>query len=276
MEASVRVSGKTMKRYLIREGQELDLGDFDPDDTGLLAGGKAEAEEHLPGILERLTEAQELLFANRERKLLVVLQGMDTSGKDGTIRHVMRGFNPQSTRVVPFRKPSEEELEHDFLWRVHAKAPARGEVVVFNRSHYEDVLVVRVHNLVPEAVWKDRYEQIVGFERMLHETGTTIVKFFLHISRDEQRERLQARLDDPKKCWKFQPGDLEERKFWKDYMRSYEDALRKTSTDWAPWYIIPANKKWYRNYLVGSVLAQTLERLKLSYPKCKLSNVVVD
>ena len=276
MEATVRQVGKTIRRYLVGEGQKLDLGDFDPDDTSMLEGGKAEANQHLPGILERLARTQELLFASHERKLLVVLQGMDTSGKDGTIRHVMRGFNPQGTRVVSFRKPSDEELEHDFLWRVHAKVPARGEAVVFNRSHYEDVLVVRVHNLVPETAWKERYDQIVAFERMLYETGTTIVKFFLHISRDEQRERLQARVEDPKKCWKFQPGDLEERKFWKDYMRAYEDALRKTSTDWAPWYIIPANKKWYRNHLVGTILGETLDRLKLEYPKCDLSGVVVE
>ncbi|MFL5490198.1 MAG: PPK2 family polyphosphate kinase, partial [Gemmatimonadales bacterium] len=204
------------------------------------------------------------------------LQGMDTSGKDGAIRHVMRGFNPQGTRVVSFRKPSEEELEHDFLWRVHAKVPARGEAVVFNRSHYEDVLVVRVHNLVPQSEWKKRYDQIVAFERMLYENGTTILKFFLHIGPDEQRKRLQARLDDPKKCWKFQPGDLEERKFWKDYMRAYQDALSKTSTEWAPWYIIPANKKWYRNHLIGTILAQQLKQLDLKYPDCDVSGVVVE
>jgi PPK2 family polyphosphate:nucleotide phosphotransferase len=265
-----------MKQYLVREGQKLDLNEFDPDDTSLLKGGKAEAEQHLPDILERLAEAQELLYASHDRKLLVVLQGMDTSGKDGTIRHVMGGFNPQSTRVVPFRKPSDEELDHDFLWRVHAKVPARGEVVVFNRSHYEDVLIVRVHNLVPEPIWKQRYDQIVAFERMLYESGTIIVKFFLHIGPDEQRKRLQARIADAKKCWKFQPGDLEERKFWKDYRRAYEDALRKTSTEWAPWYIIPANKKWYRNHLVGTILAETVERLDLEYPECPDSKIVIE
>jgi PPK2 family polyphosphate:nucleotide phosphotransferase len=277
MGATVRrAGGRAAERCLIHQDQKLDLADFDPDDTSLIAGGKAEAREQLPGILDQLAEAQELLFAGHERKLLVVLQGMDTSGKDGTIRHVMRGFNPQGTRVVSFRKPSEEELEHDFLWRVHAKVPARGEAVVFNRSHYEDVLVVRVHNLVPEADWKQRYDQIVAFERMLYENGTTIVKFFLHIGQDEQRERLQARVDDPKKCWKFQPGDLEERKFWKDYMRAYADALRKTSTETAPWYIIPANKKWARNHLVGLILAETLKQLNLKYPKCDVSGIVVE
>ena len=265
-----------MSQYLVRPGQEVDLGDFDPDDTSLLPGGKAEAQKQLEAIVERLAEAQVLLFAGHQRPLLIVLQGMDTSGKDGAIRHVMRWFNPQGTRVVSFRKPSEEELDRDFLWRVHARVPAKGEVVVFNRSHYEDVLIVRVHDLVPKAVWRKRYDQINAFEQMLSENGTVIMKFFLHISREEQRKRLQARVDDPKKCWKFQHGDLEERKFWKDYMRAYEDALSKTSTDWAPWYIVPANQKWYRNHLVGSIVADTLDKLRLKYPKCDLSNVVVE
>jgi PPK2 family polyphosphate:nucleotide phosphotransferase len=264
-----------MKRYLIKPGQKVDLDAFDPDDTSLLPGGKPEAKEQLPIIEARLATGQELLYASHERKLLIVLQGMDTSGKDGTIRHTMRGFNPQGVRVVSFKKPSDEELDHDFLWRVHAKVPARGETVVFNRSHYEDVLVVRVHDLVPTTAWKARYDQIVAFERMLWENGTTILKFFLHISRDEQRKRLQARVDDPKKCWKFQPGDLEERKFWKEYMKAYEDALSKTSTDCAPWYVVPADQKWYRNVVVGSIVAETLEELKLKYPKCSTSKIVV-
>jgi PPK2 family polyphosphate:nucleotide phosphotransferase len=265
-----------MKRYRVQPGQTVDLDSFDPDDTSLVPGGKQEARERLEAVLGRLAEGQELLYAGHERKLLIVLQGMDTSGKDGAIRHAMRGFNPQGVRVVSFKKPSEEELDHDFLWRVHAKVPARGETVVFNRSHYEDVLVVRVRDLVSKSVWKARYDQIVAFERILQETGTTIVKFFLHISRDEQRKRLQARVDDPRKCWKFQPGDLEERRFWKDYMVAYEDALSKTSTDWAPWYVVPANQKWYRNYVVGSIVAETLDKLKLRYPKCDLSNLKVE
>ena len=265
-----------MNQHLVGPGQKVDLDDFDPDDTSLLPGGKAEAQKQLAAIVERLAEVQELLFAGHQRTLLIVLQGMDTSGKDGTIRHVMRGFNPQGTRVVSFRKPSEEELDHDFLWRVHSKLPAKGEAVVFNRSHYEDVLIVRVHDLVPKAVWRKRYDQINAFERMVSENGTVIMKFFLHVSRDEQRKRLQARVDDPKKCWKFQHGDLDERKFWKDYMRAYEDALSKTSTDWAPWYIVPANQKWYRNHLVGSIVVETMDKLHLKYPKCDLSNVVVE
>ena len=265
-----------MNKYLVRAGQKIDLDEVDPDDTNLIPGGKSEAKERLSGIVDRLAEIQEVLFAGHQQKLLIVLQGMDTSGKDGAIRHVMRGFNPQGTRVVSFRKPSEEELDHDFLWRVHTKVPAKGEVVIFNRSHYEDVLIVRVHDLVPKAVWRKRYDQINDFERMLHENGTVILKFFLHISRDEQRKRLQARVDDPEKCWKFQHGDLEERKFWKDYMQAYEDALSKTSTDWAPWYIVPANQKWYRNHLVGSIVVETLDKLHLKFPKCDLSGVVVE
>ena len=265
-----------MDKYLIREGQTIDLKEFDPDDTSLAPGGKPEAKAKLGPTVERLAELQELLYAGHERKLLIVLQGMDTSGKDGTIRHVMHGFNPAGTRVVSFKKPSDEELDHDFLWRVHAKVPAKGESVVFNRSHYEDVLIVRVHDLVPKAVWRARYDQIIAFERILWENGTTILKFFLHISRDEQRKRLQARVDDPKKCWKFQPGDLHERKFWKDYMRAYEEALSRTSTEWAPWYVVPANQKWYRNYVVGTVVADTLDQLKLKYPKCDRSTVRVE
>src|SRR6476661_5424489 len=264
-----------MNRYLVKQGQKVDLDEFDPDDTSLLKQGKKAAEEELPGILEQLAEAQELLFAGDKHKLLVVLQGMDTSGKDGAIRHVMRGFNPQGTRVVSFRKPSEEELEHDFLWRVHSKVPARGEAVVFNRSHYEDVLVVRVHNLVPKPVWQKRYEQIAAFEQMLADEGCIVLKFFLHISKDEQGKRLQDRIDDPAKRWKFQHGDIEERELWNDYRKAYEDALSRTSTEAAPWYIVPANQKWYRNYIVGSVIADALEKLDLKYPHPDLSGIVI-
>jgi PPK2 family polyphosphate:nucleotide phosphotransferase len=264
-----------MTKYLVRKGQKVDLDDFDPDDVHLVKGGKAVATKRSSAIQARLAELQELLFARHERKLLIVLQGMDTSGKDGSIRHVMGGFNPQGVRVASFRQPSSAELDHDYLWRVHHQVPARGEVVVFNRSHYEDVLVVRVHHLVPKTVWKRRYEHINAFERMLFESGTVILKFFLHISREEQRARLQKRIDDPTKCWKFSHGDLEERKLWKDYQRAYEEALSKTSTEWAPWYIVPANQKWYRNYVIGSVVADTLEDLHMTYPKCDVSGIVV-
>jgi PPK2 family polyphosphate:nucleotide phosphotransferase len=264
-----------MKRYLVRPGQRVDLDDFDPGDTSRAPGGKGEAKLQLAAIVERLSEIQEMLFAEHDRKLLIVLQGMDTSGKDGTIRHVMRGFNPQGTQVVSSRKPSEEELEHDFLWRVHAKVPAKGETVVVNRSHYEDVLIVRVHDLVPKAVWQKRHDQINAFERMLCESGTVIMKFFLHISRDEQRSRLQVRIEDPKKCWKFQHGDLEERKFWKGIFEPTRMPCRRPRPS-GPRGISCPPTKWYRNHLVGSIVAETLDGLHLKYPKCDVSGVVVE
>jgi PPK2 family polyphosphate:nucleotide phosphotransferase len=264
-----------MNTYLVRARQKVELRDFDPDDAHLVPGGQAEAQEQSSAIRLRLAELQERLFARHNQKVLIVLQGMDTSGKDGTIRHVMGGFNPQGVRVVSFRKPSVDELDHDYLWRIHRQVPVKGEVVVFNRSHYEDVLVARVRHLVPRTIWEKRYEQIKAFEQMLFESGTLILKFFLHISKDEQRERLQKRVDDPTKCWKFQHGDLEERKLWPKYQRAYEDALSNTSTRWAPWYIVPASRKWYRNYVVGSILVGTLENLHLKYPACDISHVVV-
>ena len=265
-----------MNKYRVRPGQRVDLTEFDPDETRLAPGGKAEAQEKSAAIQTRLAELQELLYAEHQHKLLIVLQGMDTSGKDGTIRHVMAGFNPSGTRVASFRKPSAGELDHDYLWRVHRQVPARGEVVVFNRSHYEDVLVVRVHDLVSKTAWKKRYQHIMAFEQMLHEEGTVILKFFLHISKGEQRKRLQARIDDPTKRWKFQHGDLEERKLWPEYRRAYEDALSKTSTDESPWYIVPANQKWYRNFVVGSVLADTLDKMNMTYPMPDLSGIVIE
>jgi PPK2 family polyphosphate:nucleotide phosphotransferase len=264
-----------MHKYLVAPGQKVDLADVDPDDVQLAPDGKIEAKEQSVAIQRRLAELQELLYACHDRKLLIVLQGMDTSGKDGTIRHVMGGFNPVGTRVVSFKKPTSDDLDHDYLWRVHRQVPAKGEVVVFNRSHYEDVLIVRVHDLVPKEVWRKRYDQIKCFERMLAEEGTVILKFFLHISKEEQRARLEARVADPTKRWKFQQGDLDERESWKDYQRAYEDALEKTSTEWAPWYVVPANQKWYRNYVVGSIVADTLKGLRMKFPEPDLSAVVV-
>jgi len=263
-----------MKKYLVRPGHRASLDGVRPDDVSL-AKDKDHAVKRLAGLQTRLTELQERLFAAHDTKVLIVLQGMDTSGKDGVIRHVVASFNPQGTRVESFRQPTEEELDHDFLWRVHRKVPGKGEVVVFNRSHYEDVLVVRVHDLVPKNIWKQRYNQIVEFERILVLNGTLILKFFLHISRDEQRARLQKRLEDPTKHWKFKKGDLEERKLWNAYERAYEDALSKTSTQWAPWHIVPADHKWYRDYVVGSIIVDALERLHLKYPKTDLSGIVV-
>lgn len=265
-----------MKRYRIKPGRKVDLDEFDPDDTSLCPGGKKAAAAENDATLEKLGELQELLYAGHNHKVLIVLQGTDTSGKDGAVRHVMGGFNPAGVRVVSFKKPSEEELAHDYLWRVHAKTPGSGEIVVFNRSHYEDVLVVRVHELVPRDVWRLRYEQINAFERMLAENGTIILKFFLHISKGEQRKRLQDRLDDPTKRWKFQHGDLEERKLWADYTKAYEDVLSKTSTSWAPWWVIPANAKWYRNHLVGRIIEDALDGLKMEYPQPDVSKEVID
>jgi PPK2 family polyphosphate:nucleotide phosphotransferase len=256
-----------MKTYLVRPGSRVNLRTIDPD-AAHLVDDRHDASARSAALGARLAELQEMLFARHERKLLIILQGMDTSGKDGAIGHVFGSCNPQGTRVVSFRQPSDEELDHDFLWRVHRHVPGRGEVAVFNRSHYEDVLVVRVHELVDEKVWKARYGQINAFEQMLAESGTIILKFFLHISKEEQGKRLQKRLEDPTKCWKFNKGDLAERKLWKDYQRAYEDAISKTSTAWAPWHVVPANHKWYRDFVIGSVVVEALERLRMTYPKC--------
>jgi len=206
------------------------------------------------------------------------LQAMDTGGKDGVIRRVFDGVNPQGVRVASFKVPTPEELEHDYLWRVHKVTPGDGEMVIFNRSHYEDVLVVRVHNLVPPEVWEKRFDQINAFERLLAENGTTILKFFLHIDLDEQKARLQARLDDPAKRWKFRLGDLEERKRWHEYLKAFEDVLSKTNTEYAPWYIVPANRKWYRDLVISSVLVKTLEGLHMKFPEPEenLEGVVIE
>jgi PPK2 family polyphosphate:nucleotide phosphotransferase len=225
-----------------------------------------ELKDKTKALLERLTELQARLYAEAKRSLLVVLQGRDTCGKDGTIRRVFDAVNPQGCIVTPFKKPSELELSHDYLWRVHHAVPPKGMIGIFNRSHYEDVLIVRVRNLVPRAVWAKRYRQITEFERMLAENGVTILKFFLHISREEQRKRLQARLDDPAKQWKFNAGDLDERALWAGYTSAYRDALRKCSSSWAPWYVVPADKKKVRDYLVARVVVDTLARMAPKYP----------
>jgi PPK2 family polyphosphate:nucleotide phosphotransferase len=227
---------------------------------------RAEAEAAMPTLAERLDELQERLWVEGERSLLVVLQGMDTSGKGGTIRHVFSAMHPAGVEVATFKRPTDEELAHHFLWRIERRLPAPGEVVVFDRSHYEDVLIVRVRSLVPEQVWRPRYAEIVEFERRVAACGTTIVKCMLHISYDEQRERLLARLDDPSKRWKFNEGDLDERARWNDYMAAYDDAIRECSTDDAPWYVIPADRKWYRNWAISTLLVETLERIDPRFP----------
>ena len=250
---------------LIRPGSKVKLAQIDPSDT--LGKQKAAAGEHLTKNLDKLGILQYRLYAESKRSLLIVLQGIDAGGKDGTIRHVMSGFNPQGASVTSFKVPAGAEKQHDYLWRVHTAVPKYGEIGIFNRSHYEEVLVVRVHNLVPPAVWKKRYDQINHFEETLAENGVNIVKFFLYIDRDEQRRRFESRIEDPAKNWKFSQADVEERKFWDDYMGAFEEAIERCSKPWAPWYVIPANKKWFRNLAVSEVLVHTLESMKLKYPK---------
>ncbi|MBN2356472.1 polyphosphate kinase 2 family protein [candidate division KSB1 bacterium] len=256
-----------MQRYLIKPGQKVNLAKIDTNDSSAFSGDKKSAKGELKKLNKKLEALQELLFAEHKQRVLIVLQAMDTGGKDGVIRHVFEGVNPQGVRVASFKVPTPIELDHDYLWRVHKHTPGRGEIVVFNRSHYEDVLVVRVHELVPETVWSKRYEHINQFERLLADEGTTILKFYLHIDLDEQKERLKARLDDASKHWKFNPDDLKERKLWKNYMQAYEDAISRTSTEYAPWYVVPANRKWYRNLIIASIMVATLEKLNMQYPK---------
>ena len=267
-----------MKQYLVEPGSKVKLSRWDPADTGDFKDGKEAGLAQLEKLSGKLDVLQELLFAEHKHKLLVILQAMDTGGKDGAVRRVFRGVNPAGVRVASFKSPTLEELDHDYLWRIHKQVPGRGEMVIFNRSHYEDVLIVRVHNMVPAEVWSKRFEQINDFERALTENGTTILKFYLHIDLDEQKQRLQARLDDPAKHWKFRLGDLEERKLWPDYMKAYEDVLSKTSTENAPWYIVPANRKWFRDLVISSVLVETLEGLKMKYPESEenLDGVVIE
>ena len=253
-----------MDQYRIEPGAAAFLAGLNTGDRG--SRDKKESRAEVKQLVARLEELQELLYAESRHKVLVVLQAMDTGGKDGVIRHVFDGVNPQGVKVAAFKRPTPEELAHDYLWRVHGQTPGRGEITIFNRSHYEDVLVVRVHGLVAETVWSKRFDQINEFERLLAEEGTVILKFFLHISRDEQRARLQARLDDPTKQWKFSLGDLEERKLWDAYQAAYEEAITRTSTAWAPWYVVPADHKWYRNLVISRVLVDRLEALAMSYP----------
>ena len=253
-------------KFRVKAGSRVDLSKFDPSAKSGVPAAKEERMQQLAQLAERVDALQDLLYAQGLHKVLVVLQGMDTAGKDGTIRHVFGEVDPLGVRAISFRAPVGEELEHDFLWRVHRQVPRRGEIAIFNRSHYEDVLVVRVRALQPEKVWRQRYRQIVDFERLLAESGTTILKFFLHISNEEQRQRFQARLDDPNKRWKFRSGDLEDRALWNDYQAAYAEAISRTSTSAAPWYVIPADRKWFRDLAVASVLVQALENLKMRVP----------
>lgn len=267
-----------MDKYRVKPGQTVDLKNWDPDEISLFPEGKKAAKKKTKKLNEKLGALQELLYAEHKHKVLFVLQALDTGGKDGTIRAVFDGVNPAGVKVASFKVPTLIESDHDYLWRIHKHTPGKGEMVIFNRSHYEDVLVVRVHNLVDESVWKKRYDHINHFEKMLADEGVTIIKVFLHISKEEQKERLQERLDIPRKNWKFSSGDLKERALWDEYQKAYEAVLEKTSTEYAPWYIIPANRNWYRNYLISSILVDKLELLDMQYPAAEegLDKIIIE
>ncbi len=259
------MAAKFTKELIVKPGEKVHLSKYDPDDTlGWHKGRKMQAS--LDDAIQRIDNLQYRLAAERKRALLIVLQGLDTGGKDGTIRHVMTGMNPQGCKVTSFKVPTAEEAAHDFLWRIHKAVPEHGDIGIFNRSHYEDVLVVRVHKLVPKEVWSKRYDEINQFESILAHNGIRILKFFLHISKDEQKKRLLQRIDDPDRHWKLSEADFHERKFWNDYTAAYEHALRKCSTGHAPWFVIPANKKWFRNLAVSHIIAETLEDMNPKFP----------
>lgn len=257
---------KLSEKLLVRAGKPVRLASWDPDDTlGFMKD--EETERKTAKSIARLDELQYVMYAEHRRALLVVLQGMDGAGKDGTIRHVMRGFNPQGCRVTPFKAPAGEETDHDFLWRVHRAVPRRGDIGIFNRSHYEDVLIARVRKLVPKEVWSGRYDHINHFEQLLSDHAVSVVKIFLHISKDEQKRRLERRLEDPTRQWKVSLSDFADRKRWQEYARAYEDAITQCNTKEAPWYVVPADKKWFRNLAVSQILVETLESLDMRFPK---------
>ena len=256
-----------LERYWVKPGAEVDLVKIDGNEKVLFKGvGKEEIQRQFDELQTELQELQKRLYAQNKHRILVVMQAMDTGGKDGCIKHVFSRIDPQGIHVRSFKTPSEEELSYDFLWRVHSKVPHRGQLVIFNRSHYEDIIAVRVKKIYPDEVWKRRQRHVVEFERMLAEEGTTIVKIFLHISKDEQKRRLEARLADPAKHWKINPEDLVDRARWDDFMRAYEDVMQKTSTEHSPWYVVPADRKWYRNLCVARIMLDTLKKLNMEYP----------
>ena len=253
------------KRFIVEPKTKVKLSEYDPGNT-LSFKSKKEAAEQMGENLQRLSELQYRMYAEGKQALLIVLQAMDAGGKDGTIRHVMGPWNPQSCRVASFKGPNDVELAHDFLWRIHHNTPRKGEIFIFNRSHYEDVLIVRVHNLVDRKVWSKRYDLINDFERLLTEANVHILKFFLHISKDEQKKRFLSRVNDSTKHWKIVEADLAERQHWDDYFKAYEDVLSKTSTEQAPWFIIPANHKWFRNLAVSEIIQEKLEAMNPQFP----------
>jgi PPK2 family polyphosphate:nucleotide phosphotransferase len=253
------------KLLLVKPGEQVDLGAFDCGAT--FGRQKDEADDVLAGNLTRLADLQSRIWAEAKHAVLIVLQGIDAAGKDGTIKVIAGAFNPQGTPVTSFKEPTHEELAHDFLWRVHAAVPEKGDIGIFNRSHYEQVLIVRVHGLEPEARWRNHYREIRDWERMLTDEGVTILKFFLAIDKDTQRQRFQDRVDDPAKSWKFSPGDVAERKLWNEYQSAFQDMLAETSTDFAPWYAIPSNRNWFRNLAISEIVADALDELNPQYPE---------
>jgi PPK2 family polyphosphate:nucleotide phosphotransferase len=261
------VSG-ALEKYLVKPGSKVDLRKIDADDRHLFEdGGKDDSAKAFDKLQDELKFLQTKLYAQNKHRILVVMQAMDTGGKDGCIKNVFSRIDPQGIHVRSFKKPNEEELSRDFLWRIHDKVPRNGQLVIFNRSHYEDIIAVKVKNLFPEKIWKQRFRHVVDFERMLAEEGTTIVKIYLHISRDEQKRRLDSRLENPEKHWKFNPDDLKDRALWPDFMGTYEEVLSKTSTEHAPWFVVPANRKWYRNLVVARIMVDTMKQLNMKFPK---------
>ena len=256
----------TMNRYLVPPGKKLRLKDYATDDKSLFSGTKEESLIEFDKLREELQELQKKLFAQHKHKVLIILQAMDAGGKDGCVKHVFSKVDPQGIHVVPFKKPTQEELDHDFLWRVHKEVPEKGQIAIFNRSHYEDIIAVRVKKIFPDPVWKRRYKHVLDFESMLAEEGTTIIKIFLNISKQEQKRRLESRLQTPDKLWKFCMDDLDDRNRWDEFQTSYQDLIEKTSTPEAPWYIIPGDRKWYRNLVVARLLVEKLKQLQLSFP----------
>jgi PPK2 family polyphosphate:nucleotide phosphotransferase len=254
------------KKFVIEPGAKVRLDKIDPDFTGKHIS-RQEGKDATAQQVGRIARLQYLLYADASQALLIVLQGLDAAGKDGLVRHLFSGVNPQGVAVASFKTPTQREVAHDFLWRIHRATPAKGDIAIYNRSHYEDVLIARVHKLVPQAVWSKRYDLINDFEKILGDNDTRILKFYLHISPEEQLERFKARLDDPSRQWKISEADYSEREWWPKYVEAYEEALERTSTKRAPWYVIPSNKKWFRNLAVSQIIADTMDDMKLTLPR---------
>jgi len=274
----IEASHKFSKPYRVRNGKKFRLKDVDPGDTGGKSNEKDRAKEMLQVGVEALAQLQDMLYGQDRWSLLLIFQAMDAAGKDGTIKHVMSGVNPQGCQVSSFKSPTSEDLDHDYLWRCQKALPERGRIGIFNRSYYEETLVVRVHpeflagqklpeHCVTKDIWEERFQDIRGFERYLTRNGTIVRKFFLHVSKEEQQKRFLERLDDPEKNWKFSANDAKERGFWDDYMKAYEETIRETATDWSPWYVVPADNKWFTRVIVASAVIDALASLKLAYPK---------